>query len=34
MDTVDAAGHSENAAVLDLRILGPLEAWLGQMWLK
>ena len=34
MDTVDAAGHSENAAVLDLRILGPLEAWLDQMWLK
>ena len=29
MDTVDAAGHSENAAVLDLRILGPLEAWRG-----
>jgi len=29
MDTVDAAGHSENAAGLGLRILGPLEAWRG-----
>jgi YVTN family beta-propeller protein len=30
MVRVDAAGHSGNADALDLRILGPLEAWRGQ----
>jgi YVTN family beta-propeller protein len=30
MVKVDAAGHSGNADALDLRILGPLEAWRGQ----
>jgi YVTN family beta-propeller protein len=29
MVRVDAAGHSGNADALDLRILGPLEAWRG-----